>query len=214
MPHAQGYGVVHLAQRSARLSHATAAEAAPRTGPLRPRRIRTDALSPDHRSRDIAPMPSDRQPPHMLLRRGRDLLLVTCWPRSQARADGQRTDGDRWHRAMVEREHRRGQRRRLGGMADGWRPGAVRAAVRGMGAADAGRSHRAAGTRLVALRAAQLLDVVVREDAFGRPALPRLNLAEPPIDSRPRLQARNRPYRTHLRPAPRRAPVRRYSPSR
>src|ERR1700733_3643642 len=81
--------------------HASAtatADAIVRT-PKRPRRLRTDALAPDYRSRTVSPMPSDRQPPHMLLRRGRDLLLVTCWP---ARKRGL-TDNELTQIADVER---------------------------------------------------------------------------------------------------------------
>ena len=64
------------------MSHAAAAEAeaAPRSGPKRPRRIRNDALSPDYRARDIAPMPADRRVPFLLLRRGGQLVLSTSWP--------------------------------------------------------------------------------------------------------------------------------------
>ena len=63
------------------MSHATAAATeAPRTGRSRPRRIRNDALAPDYHPRAISPQPADRQPPHMLLRRGRALLLITSWP--------------------------------------------------------------------------------------------------------------------------------------
>ena len=50
------------------------------TAPRRPlRRVRTHDGT-DHRTQPLAPLPLERQPPCLVLRRRSDLLLVTPWP--------------------------------------------------------------------------------------------------------------------------------------